>query len=227
MVDYRKNNNWTVYIHIVPKCLSGHDHDKYYVGITSYDITSRWGKNGCGYKTQYFNRAIQKYGWNNIKHEIIANNLTHDEACAFEKRLINKLQSNNLKYGYNLTSGGEGTCGISNYKDKNPFYGKKHSQETKIKMSKHHYDCSGCNNPSAKRVVNVTDKIVYNTIKEANNAMGFLPVDSHISAVCKGKRRSAGKNSNGQKIIWKYYDDYLKENQLTDEEAHKSLFFNT
>lgn len=131
------------------------------------------GENGCGYKTQYFNRAIQKYGWNNIKHEIIANNLTHDEACAFEKRLINKLQSNNLKYGYNLTSGGEGTCGISNYKDKNPFYGKKHSQETKIKMSKHHYDCSGCNNPSAKRVVNVTDKIVYNTIKEANNAMGF------------------------------------------------------
>lgn len=29
-----------------------------------------------------FGRAIQKYGWDNIKHEIVQDKLTHDEATA-------------------------------------------------------------------------------------------------------------------------------------------------
>ena len=35
MIDYREDNQWTVYVHIVPKELSGYKNDKYYVGITS------------------------------------------------------------------------------------------------------------------------------------------------------------------------------------------------
>ena len=107
MIDYREDARWTVYIHIVPKEISNYSHDKYYVGITSQNPKRRW-QNGIGYKTnEYFYRAIHKYKWSNISHEIIANNLTHDEACDMEKVLIQKLKSNDYTYGYNQTIGGD------------------------------------------------------------------------------------------------------------------------
>lgn len=137
MVDYREDAKWTVYIHIVPKELSGYDHDKYYVGITSQkNPKNRW-HGGSGYKQNvHFYRAIQKYGWNNIQHEIIANNLTKDEACNMEITLIAKLKSNDYHYGYNISSGGEGTLGVSG--EKSAWYGKHHTEETKNKLSNLH-----------------------------------------------------------------------------------------
>lgn len=103
-----KNEEWIVYVHIVPKIISDHNHDKYYVGITKRNPNVRWGLNGCGYKNIYFYNAIKKYGWDNIEHHIIASNLTHDEANTFEKILIQKLKSNNKEYGYNISDGGDG-----------------------------------------------------------------------------------------------------------------------
>lgn len=125
-----------MYIHIVPKELSGYDRDKYYVGITSRKPTERWGSNGIRYKTQLFYRAIEKYGWNNIRHEIIAEHLTHDEACQLEIKLIAELKSNDAKYGYNYTSGGEGTVGLTG--EKNSHWGKKLTDEHKKRLSDIH-----------------------------------------------------------------------------------------
>lgn len=129
---------WSVYMHIVPKDISGYENNKYYIGITSKVPQKRWN-NGKGYKTQLFYRAITKYKWENIVHIILKENLTHKEACNEEKLLIKKYNSNNKKYGYNLTSGGEGICGYKRNKeqikkmsdfmkgkyigDKNPNYG--------------------------------------------------------------------------------------------------------
>ena len=109
-IDYRKDNHWTVYIHIVPKEISGYEHDKYYVGITGRVPEKRWGLNGNGYnkKCLKFHSAIHKYGWHNIKHEIIASNVTKHEAIDMEITLIAKLKSNDKKYGYNISSGGTG-----------------------------------------------------------------------------------------------------------------------
>lgn len=107
MVDFRNNNNWTVYVHIVPKELSGYKNDKYYVGVTGRKPEIRWN-NGKNYRHLVFKNAIDKYGWNNIKHEIIAENLTKEEAYAFEKTLITLLDSTNRNHGYNISSGGEG-----------------------------------------------------------------------------------------------------------------------
>ncbi len=93
-------NDYSVYMHITPN-------NKYYIGITrQYPVEKRW-KNGLGYKSQYFYRAIQKYGWDNIKHIIVANKLTCDEAKQMEQQLIVKHKSNFREYGYNLTSGGD------------------------------------------------------------------------------------------------------------------------
>ena len=33
---------------------------------------------------------------------------------------------------------------------------------------------------------------------------------SHISECCRGKRKSAGKDENGNKLVWKYLDEYLE-----------------
>lgn len=100
------DKKWCVYLHTSP---SG----KYYVGITSQKPEDRW-RDGKGYKgSPYFNHAIKKYGWDNFKHEIIVNNLSEEEAKNFEKLFIKQLKSNDEKYGYNLTAGGDGSYGLS------------------------------------------------------------------------------------------------------------------
>ena len=84
--------------------------EKKLIGITcKKNIKQRYGKNGEGYKEcPYFYNAIQKYGWNNIKHEILFTNLSEKEAKAKEVELIVFYRSNNSEFGYNLTSGGDG-----------------------------------------------------------------------------------------------------------------------
>lgn len=37
-IDYRTETPYKLYIHIVPKKITGYDHDKYYVGITRQKI---------------------------------------------------------------------------------------------------------------------------------------------------------------------------------------------
>ena len=79
---------------------------KIYIGVTCKSPKRRWN-NGKGYaKNKHFYSAIQKYGWENIKHEIIADGLTKEEASQKEKDLILLYKSNDPKFGYNNTSGG-------------------------------------------------------------------------------------------------------------------------
>lgn len=106
---------FSVYLHITPN-------NKRYVGITSRCVNERW-ENGSGYKNQIFYRAIKKYGWDNIEHIILFENLTKDEAEKKEKELIKKYNSNNPKFGYNRNEGGFGNIGSTI------------SEETRKKMS--------------------------------------------------------------------------------------------
>ena len=227
MIDNRENNIWTVYIHIVPKSISGYDYDKYYVGITSKSVEERWN-NGRGYSGQPFYNAIKKYGWDNIEHYIIANHLTEDEAKKFEKTLINKLQCKG-KYGYNLTDGGDGTLGYiptkeeREYKSKkysgkgNPYYGKKHSEETKRKISKHHADVSGINNPFRKNVYQFTidGEYVnkYCSCNEAGRTVG-LKNGSSISNAALKHRISAN-------YLWEYEDNIVIKDNIIKIKNYK------
>lgn len=92
---------YTVYKHTCPN-------GKVYIGITNQKPERRWGGNGRGYKdNEYFYRAIQKYGWDNIKHEIVAEGLTEDEACGMEVDLISEYRANDRSCGYNKHFGGK------------------------------------------------------------------------------------------------------------------------
>lgn len=123
--------NYCVYKHITPQ-------NKVYIGITSINPTKRWNY-GCGYKhNQYFYRAIKKYGWDNIKHEILLTGLTKKQAEQKEIELIALYKSNKKEYGYNIESGGNTIGKISEETKKKLSEinkGKKLSEEVKNKIS--------------------------------------------------------------------------------------------
>ena len=74
---------------------------KKYVGITYLKTSERWN-NGIGYQNNFkFYKDIQKYGWNNFKHEIIKDGLSYIEARRLENELINKYSL--VENGYNNT----------------------------------------------------------------------------------------------------------------------------
>ena len=120
--------------------------NKKYIGITRQkNILDRWKTNGSGYKNQNkFYNAIQKYGWENFSHEILSENLTEEEACQKEKELI--IEFDSITNGYNQQPGGTVVPRYASYENrlrlslshmgqKPAFYGKKHKEESKLKMS--------------------------------------------------------------------------------------------
>ena len=127
-------DNYKVYRHTSP---SG----KTYIGITRQDVKKRW-ENGRGYKEcPAFNKAIKKYGWDNIKHEILFKGLTKEEAEQKEIELIAKYKSNQKQYGYNIENGGN-CCGTHSEETKRKIglknKGKIVTQETRKKLSESH-----------------------------------------------------------------------------------------
>lgn len=108
---------YKVYMHTMPN-------GKKYVGITRQEVAHRW-QNGNGYKSNSrFYRAILKYGWDNIKHEVLFDNLTQGEAYELEREMIALNESNNPNYGYNQTEGGATNpfeLGTKNNKAMPPF----------------------------------------------------------------------------------------------------------
>jgi hypothetical protein len=105
------NGDCSVYVHI--NKING----KIYVGRTKRNPEDRYGVNGACYLRRdknsgkylqpLFANAINKYGWDNFEHVIVASNLTEEESRNFEKLLINALRSNEKEFGYNMTEGGE------------------------------------------------------------------------------------------------------------------------
>jgi len=117
---------------------------KKYIGITCQSPNKRWLSDGSGYShNEHFFRAIVKYGWDNISHDIMFDGLTKEEACKREIKLIAKYQSNNPDFGYNLSSGGENSgSGVHHARSEEAkkkqsiaMTGRKASDETKKKMS--------------------------------------------------------------------------------------------
>lgn len=308
-INKRENAIYTVYVHILPKSISDYEWDKYYVGITKLKVEQRWRHDGSGYKgCLLFHRAIQKYGFDAFEHEIIASNLTEDEAKKMEIALIRELRSNDKRYGYNMTGGGDGSLGMpcpekarkaasERFKKywEDPEFRAAHSGENASNYGKRHKLGFRGESPFAKKVVCLNTGKHYECIMDASEEINRC--GSGISDNCSGKTNSAGIDKNGQRLVWaykddydlmtqeeinakikiankrvgrkvinldtkeyfanavaasekynikssssiygackgrykqcggyhwQYYDDYLKENNLTDEEAHMSLFF--
>lgn len=225
---------YCVYKHTSPS-------NKTYIGITCRKPEYRWN-NGKGYcNNKHFTNAINKYGWDNFIHEILFEGLTKEEACQKEIELISYYKSNQMDFGYNLSSGGECTTQGCHFVfseehkrkigeaqkgkkvteesrrkmsdahtgvplsekhkkslsealkgEKNGFYGKHHSEETKRKFSK----------PVIMYDLNNKETNRFNSLTEACREMN-LPKHAfkNVSECCRGKRKTA------YGFIWRYADE--------------------
>lgn len=122
---------YTIYCHLFPN-------GKRYVGLTKLSLNERWG-NGSGYKTcPLIDRAIKKYGWENVKHEVLgtADNL-HD-AENMERGFIERFSSDNPMFGYNILPGGDVSVNepseATRIKLGNGWRGKHRSEDEKKKI---------------------------------------------------------------------------------------------
>lgn len=224
MGNVTENGDYRVYIHTSP---SG----KRYVGQTGKKPEERWGKNGSHYLKKRkngdyihpaFAHAIIKYGWNNMEHEIIASNLTRKEADNFEKLLIEKLDTKNRKYGYNLKDGGLGGGGFSEEIKKkisnatkgenNPFYGKRHSEESLQKMSESHKGTNIGKDHFASKKVCQYDSIgnlikTWDCMNEAERELSICR--GSIYNCCKGVQKKTGG------FIWRYVDETITDEYIS------------
>lgn len=217
------DNNYTLYKHTSP---SG----KVYIGITGRKLTKRFD-NGRGYShSPHFRAAIKKYGWENIKHEILQTGLTKEEAEKAEIMAIEHYNSTDRRYGYNADKGGTAPGRMSEEtrqklrahmlgdnnptrKYGHPFKGKKHSEETKAKMSaaakaRTNRTVSEATKEKLRQVqkkravINLDTGEVYAGIHEAGEKTGAQP--TKICAVCKGRRKTTGGHR------WAYFDEAKK-----------------
>ena len=92
-VNRRENKKYYIYIHTCPN-------NKRYIGL-SQNPKQRWN-NGEGYKANIeFYNQIKQYGWNNIKHEIVAETYYGWIARKIEKSIITQFKKLGLALNKN------------------------------------------------------------------------------------------------------------------------------
>lgn len=213
---------YCVYIHTCPN-------GKVYIGITSQNPIARW-QGGKGYRFQkHFYNAILKYGWDNIKHEILFDGMTKEEACNKEIELIAHYNSTNPQFGYNQSSGGEcSSIGIHHTEEarkkmsialkgkyvgeNNHLYGKSFTEEHKRKISeanKGQTPWSKGKHLSEEHRRKIGEKHKKPVICKETNQVYSSPIEAekatgisckNIRACCQG----ASKTSGG--YHWKYME---------------------
>jgi len=121
------------------------DKKKKYVGITIKGVEARWKQHlqeTIAGSTYAIHNAIRKYGEENFNIEKIDYADSWEELCDLEFHYIKAYDTfAHDGFGYNLTRGGEGCCGmILNESAKKKLSkintGKKHSEASKLKRSK-------------------------------------------------------------------------------------------
>lgn len=202
------NKSYLVYKHTTPT-------NKVYIGITCETIAQRC-KRGKGYRNnQAFYNAIEKYGWDNISHEILFTGLTKAQAEQKEIELIALYKSDKKSYGYNITSGGGVNCGFhlsETAKDKiskansgrnNGMYGKRFTQSQQAHDNFMAYvktrDYTSGNNPKARKVCQYTiNGELVNVWDCIKNASAFLGISySYLIKIMKTQKAYKG-------FLWAY-----------------------
>lgn len=91
----------------------------------------------------------------------------------------------------------------SKEKISNSLKGKSFTEEHKENLSKNHSNVKGRNNPSATSVICLTTKKIFFTQKDGGEFYN-IKYSYQIGRCCRGICKSAGKDKNGNKLVWKY-----------------------
>jgi len=194
---------YSIYMH---ECPNG----KKYIGQTKQKCADRW-RNGCGYHNNaYFDNAIKKYGWENIKHTILATTEDKDEAGKLEKYYISLYDTTNREKGFNHSIGG--TASVEGYH---------HTEESKKKISESSKRRKQSEkNIISRRLAKIRSVKVYDfnynliaiceSLTDAEKLTGVS--NANISACCKGKY----KQFKG--YVFQYADD---DREIVKSRVHR------
>lgn len=167
---------YKVYCHIFPN-------GKRYVGITRTSLERRWGEGRNYSSCPLVSRAIAKYGWENISHEILCETDSLEDAEKQERGFIEKFDTLNPEHGYNILPGGD----VSNnavteemrYKLGRGWRGKHRSEEEKKRIS-----------DSVKRV--------FNSRPESNGHFGLKASDQTRAKMSETHTARWAENTEGR-----------------------------
>ena len=177
------NGIWTLYCH------KNKINNKRYFGITCQEPENRW-MNGHGYAGHLpIGRAIKKYGWDNFEHIIIFKNLIESDAKKLEVLYIAMYETQSDEYGYNLTCGGDGVCGLE------------WSDESRRKMS---IRMSGENHPNFGKHLSLETrrKISENNRGKHNHLKGIPISESHKQHISESNSKAVNAyDDNGNLIL--------------------------
>lgn len=176
------------YIYIYRNKING----KRYIGQTTKTVEERFA-NGRGYKNQVFGKALKKYGRDNF--DLISVEVRDDLLDSIETILIKEYDTMNPLYGYNCESGGnknkhasektKNMLSSSKTGEKNPMYGKHHSDETKKKMSE-----SNVKYWEGKQLLEETKKRISGSMKgEKNPNYGKHFSEEHRKKISESNER--------------------------------------
>lgn len=179
--------------------------------------------------------AINKYGWDNFKVEFLIPCFDQEELNEEERFLIEWFNSRDRNIGYNIAEGGtwgdvsqgmtpeeyETWCEknrVTHSGDKNHFYGKKHTEESKRKISEHHADFSGENHPmygrslsdETRRKISEARKRKYATDPEFRKRMSDCQKGKKLSEETK-KKISESMSGENNPFYGRHHSDETKQ----------------
>jgi group I intron endonuclease len=160
---------------------------KAYVGQTIQTLQHRWGGGSLYSTCTCFYRAIQKYGWDNFEHKILECGLNDDELNERERYWIEKY--NSIQNGYNIREGGN-----------NQHLTEEHKEKIRLSNIK----------TLGRSVVCLNTGVIYDSETSSKKATGA----EHIGDCCSGKIKTAGKDKNGNALLWKYIEDYTGKEEI-------------
>ena len=200
------------YLYVITSSING----KQYVGIAT-NVARRWVEHRCGHGSKIIYQALKKYGLEQFTFEVYCGG-SEKTIKQLERVMIAQLGTK-AHSGYNLTDGGEGSTGwvpsdetranmsVAHSGSRNSMYGKKHSTETREKISAKvmgrknptraelNKAYAGANNPRAQKVQ--VNGIQYPCIKDAAEAIGMAASTLRV-------KLSRHKKSNNWPSGWGY-----------------------
>ena len=183
---------------------------KSYIGQTTKDFDIRYHNNILKYThNRHLKFAMKRYGVGNFEIDKCIDVAFNQSELDDKEKYYIQIYNSYLN-GYNLTLGGEGIkglpkelhgmYGVRRFGNKNPFYGKSHTDETRkiISEKANERDMTGCRNPNYKNG---------EKIKGTKNPMYGVPPKERMSQeVYKAwlekidENHKGGKNPNSSKV---------------------------
>lgn len=194
---------YIIYCHTFPN-------GKKYIGLTKTTLKKRW-KNGNGYKTCHLmQRAVSKYGWDNVQHDILGTAETKDVAEEMERKYVSLYKTDDAKFGYNILPGGDVATNDATeemrHKLGNGWRGKHRSEEEKEKIS--------------RGVAKVFQR------KESNGHFGLKASEEAKRKMSESHRKRYDENPKAreearQRMIKRMQNDEFKQKVLKNLEAYR------